>query len=549
MNSVISRMVDLTLPKISRICFYSRDQINNNSISTLDNVTRDSIKNVVNLDYLGIRKLTPEESYNCLANSDNKIINDITKSSFYKTEISFRLTTTGDIIKTRLALPYLDRYGMLTSSDVKYVIKPIFTDNVLSPDSNGIFIKLYISKIRVSALPLIILVNGAKEIISVIYSDVNKRVIGTGELSKSITPILFYLLSTRGVLGTFKCVTDAKIEILKPSEGFIQPENTILYRDEHKSLGIMILVHMKERLSVIDNIISSIFYIFSFRKDRVNEFHKYIEENNKENEIDFWIILFGRFFSKGDLTYDKSTNDIIIHMDKVKNYIDTISKKDLKAINIEVEDYNDLMLSMLERFNTIVLKHKDINANIVNYKKLNVLYYILNSPIIGINSALMEVAKREKKTKELSLIEVQKIISDSITEKLIFRITKSTEKNIAVTLASGCSDRLMNYLMTSDDQNRGIGVCTNSNNPFPAPLRNITPVMYLLGCMHGLSKKAPTPILELSPFGVVDSASKFVIGNDLLEIASDTHRRTMSLSEYTTEHVLDAEVVIDEIED
>lgn len=541
MNSVLRRMVNVKLPKISKICFYSRDQINNNALPTINNIIIDSNKNVNSLEFLGIRKLSPEETYLSLANKEGKIVNDITKSSFYKTEITFRLKNTGDIIKTRLALPYMDRYGRLLSSDVAYAIKPIFTDNVLSPDSAGIFIKLYIAKIRLSALPHPVLVNGHREIISMIYSDINKKTIGEDELAKAYTPILFYLLSTRGLMGTIKSVTDAKVEVVRITPDYIQPENTIMYRDSTKSLDLAFIVHMKERLDVIDNIISSLFYIFEIRKDRVNEFIKYIEANNTNDERDFWIILFGRFLSKGSLTYDKSTNDILTHMDKVKNYVDTISKNDLRAIDIVIEDYYDLMLVLLERFNNIVLKYKDINANLTNYKKLNVLYYVLNDVIMGVNSALIEVSKREKKQKELSLIETQKIISSLITERLVFSITKTTKKNIAVTLASGCSDRLLPYLLVSDDQNRGIGVCTNSNNPFPAPLRNITPVMFLVGCMHNLTKKAPTPILRLNPFAIVDSSNKFVIKPHLLEITKDIYRRMNSITDYVIEDIIDGD--------
>ena len=98
MNSVLRRMVNVKLPKISKICFYSRDQINNNALPTINNIIIDSNKNVNSLEFLGIRKLSPEETYLSLANKEGKIVNDITKSSFYKTEITFRLKNTGDII-------------------------------------------------------------------------------------------------------------------------------------------------------------------------------------------------------------------------------------------------------------------------------------------------------------------------------------------------------------------------------------------------------------------------------------------------------------------
>ena len=90
------------------------------------------------------------------------------------------------------------------------------------------------------------------------------------------------------------------------------------------------------------------------------ELYEYIINKNLTDEKLFWTIQFGRFFYKGGLTYDKSTKEIMGHLDKVKNYLDTISRKDLKSIDIDVNDYTDLMLAILDRFNINILKQKEV---------------------------------------------------------------------------------------------------------------------------------------------------------------------------------------------
>lgn len=548
MNSVLSKIGTSILPPITKICYYSRDQINSKALPTIDELIRDSIKGVQSLTYEGIRELTPLETYESNLSSGGMNV-DISKSTFYKTIITFR-THTGELLYKKMALPYLDRYGRMMSSDIHYNIKPIFTDNVISPHANGLFIKLHIIKSNISSIPYIISVNGIRENLSMIYSDVNKKVIGDREslLNKCHTPIAFYLLSTYGLIGTLHRATKAKVRVVKLSE-YEHDDNGIYYRDiDNPSCEIGFVVEMKERLDVIDNIITSVFYILKHTYNKSNELYDYIISGNISGETYFWVMLFGRFFYKGGLTFDKSTNEIYSHLDKVKNFLDTISKKDLKSIGIDVEDYIDVMLAILDRFNITILKHKDINSDIESSKKLNVIYYVLNQPIIGINSSMLEIAKREKARKSLlSTKEIDKILSDNITEKLIYRIVKSTKKNLAVLLSSGCTDNLLNYLLTSDDQNRGDGVTVNSNNTFPSSLRNIVPTHYVVGSMHKIGKKAPTPLLSLSPFVDVDANGKFNIAPILLETCKETYSRQKQLTDYNN-HQVDDITSMDDLE-
>lgn len=545
MNSVLSMMGGLLLPQISKIYNYSREQINNRSMTVVDELIRDSIKNVESLEYVGIRRLTPSEAYETQLSSGNSMNVDISKSSFYKTEIKFKMTHNPDVIIKRLALPYLDMYGRLMSSDISYNIKPIFTDSVISPHASGMFIKLHITKTNISSKPYILSINGVRENLSVIYSDMNRRVIGDSAsiLNKAITPIAFYVLSNYGILGAIKLITRAELTPVLVDGYEHNPSNGIFYKDiDNQDCKIGFVINIKERLDVIDNLLVAVFYIIKHTYNKSMELYEYIINKNLTDEKLFWTIQFGRFFYKGGLTYDKSTKEIMIHLDKVKNYLDTISRKDLKSIDIDVNDYTDLMLAILDRFNIIILKHKDINADIEQHKNLNVLYYVLNQVIIGINSSFLEIAKREKsRNYHLSTKEVDRILIDNITEKLIFRIVKSTKKNLSIALCNGCTDNLLNYLLVSDDQNRGDGVTVNSNNTFPTSLRNIIPLHFVVGSMHNITKKAPTPLLRLSPFAIVNNNNKFVIPDDLTNMAKDCYGRMRRITEYIGHQIDDIE--------
>lgn len=539
MNSILSRVTDI-LPPITDVCYYSRDQINGKAMSMVDEVIKDSIKNVKSLTFLGIRKMTPDETYESLLSTNNTMDVDITKSTYYKTILEFK-TLSGDIIRTKLALPYLDRYGRLTGSDVHYNIKPIFTDSILSPHASGVFIKLLITKTNASSIPYICNVNGIRESLSIIYLDMNRRVVGdnTSKQYRVYTPISFYVLAKYGLVATMKLVTNANFKVVMKHEYVHNEDEGTYYTHNDSNLGFV--VGIKNRLDVIDNIIASIFYVINNSDDREKELYRNINncDNCVEDDKTYWTILFGRFFYKGSLTYDKSTYEIMNHLEKVSNYLDPISKADLKAL-MNVEDFTDLCLNLLGLFNTLILKHKDINANIEQHKKLNVLYYILNGVIIAINKGFSEIFKREtNRVHQLSTKELEKILGDNITERIIYRVVKSTKKNLCINLSNGCTDLLLDSLLVSDEQNRGDGVFVNSKSTFPAVLRNITPVQFIVGSIHDITKKAPTPLLKLNPFIKVDANSQFVIDPVLSREAKNTFGRMRAISNYVGHEVED----------
>lgn len=299
MNSVLSMIGGKLLPQMSKIANYSKDQINDRSMDVVDELIRDSNKNVESLEYVGIRRLTPVEAYETQLSSGNSMNVDISKSSFYKTEIKFKMRHNPDILIKRLALPYLDMYGRLMSSDISYNIKPIFTDSVISPHASGMFVKLHITKTNISSKPYILSISGVRENLSVIYSDMNRRVIGDSGsiLNKAITPIAFYVLANYGLLGAIKLITRAELIPVLVDSYEHHPDNGIYYRDvDNQDCKVGFVVNMKERLDVVDNLLVAVFYIIKHTYNKSMELYEYIINKNLVDEKLFWTIQFGRFF-------------------------------------------------------------------------------------------------------------------------------------------------------------------------------------------------------------------------------------------------------------
>jgi hypothetical protein len=550
----VNRLLKLqgeAIPAISNICYYSRDEINNKALSYIHMIISDSIKLLRSLEFIGIRYMDPQEAYETLASKNNTMEVDITKSTFFRALIEFKSVHNDDIIKLKLSIPYMDRFGRLVCNDIPYNIKPILTDNVLSPHASGIFMKLNITKTNISSNPLILIVDGIKENASVIYADMNRRVVGDSStgLNRVVTPIAFYPLSTYGLMGMVKTITNADCKLVIRDEYEHNPDDGIYY--SHNTIGIGLVIRIKERLDVIDNLMASIFYILSYTNKKTEmELYNYVKDKSIEDEKIFWIMWFGRFFYKGSLTYDKSTSEIKDHLEKVKNYLDTVANQNLKSIGLNVSSFIDLMTAIMGAFNTMVLRHKNINSDIEQSKKPNVLYYILNPVIMAVNSSFIEIAKREKtRNYHLSTKELEKILTGNITDRLVYSIVKSTRKNLAISLSSGCTDNLLDTLLTSDDQNRGDGIYVSSKNSFPINLRTITPVQFIIGSMHGIGKKAPTPLLKLSPFIKVDSNSQFIIDPELMATAKDCYKRMRSITQYTGHEINDDEESCDDLID
>lgn len=551
MNSVLRRVCD-TMPRISNIAYYSRDQINRKSIPAIDEVIRDTIEVASNaIEYLGIRKMGPQEAYESMASSSNTIDVDVTMTSFSKVVLEFKTKADNSLIRIKLGLPYLDRYGVLICNDINYSVKPVFTDNVLSPYSSGIFVKLYILKTNISSIPISVYVNNNLENMSVIFPEINKSIKGDSSsvLSKAVSPLAFYGLATRGLTGLIKEFFNYNIKIVNTNEYDHNEKSGIYYR--YPTLPVGFVVECDERVVTIDNIISSVFYILDRSNSKApKELMLFMEKGDVESEKAFWTFIFGRFFYKGSLTEQKSTSEIITHLDRVKNFLDSTSKHDLRASGIFVNDFVELSVAILGIFNGMVLKYKEISSNIVQNKKLNVLYYILNSVIINANSGLLEISKREKnRGVSLSTKEIEKILNDSITERLVMRIVKSTKKNLAINTMSCCTDNTLDVLLISDDQNRGEGVNISSKKPFPSILRTITPEHNIVGDMHNIGKKAPTQLLRINPFAEVDVNNQFIIDPKLLAITEDVSSRMRALKEYNNYDISEEYGASDELDD
>ena len=140
-------------------------------------------------------------------------------------------------------------------------------------------------------------------------------------------------------------------------------------------------------------------------------------------------------------------------------------------------------------------------------------------------------------------------MTGNIRDRLVYTVVKSTRKNLAINLISCPTDNLLDTLLISDDQNRGDGVFVSSKNSFPVNLRTITPIQFIIGSMHGIGKKAPTPLLKLSPFIKVDALSQFIIDPELMTQAKNCFSRMKSISQYKNQEITMEEEIGDDIDD
>ena len=483
----------------------------------LDAIIRSSMRSASpKLEYHGWRKITPHEEYESLTSRDNgRVSYDIAVSDLYKIELLFSYN--GAMLpKRHLYVPYLDDGGLMKISDTLYHIAPVLSDTVVSPTERDVFIRLLRDKLIFKRVNRNILCNGEKIsgqiITSTIYRTSNRN--NADNLGSIVPPVALYLLTEYGMRDAFLKYSGVDVKITNEVDVSAYANNYNIYsstKSKPRSLkvnvyrghDVKVLVPKGSETPFVLNMVAGLIYTLDANFEKAAEMADAVNFGDVSQEKEYWKLLLGNIIFKNNYTADRIKADMDDHFIALRSYIDSLIKLKLAEIDINVNDFFDLLAVVLSKYSDWLLNSKSYNNNIFN-RYIDVLYYILYDIILGINKTIFELT-RKSATKDLNSKEISRIFNSQLSPKRIFQIIKSSATNITLYMVDSSSDNKYHKVTSVLElQERGKNVTKSKSSVFPSATRTITGSDLFMGSMLFLGKKAPTPKLKINPFITVD---------------------------------------------
>lgn len=510
MNNVLAQVIDNTCPKInSKIINGIAKELLSTAPEYLDEIFRSSIKSVsrnVDFKYLGYRVLTPEEAYNKLTTTDpNKIQYDLAVSNVYVIEFLFSFN--GEELSKQIYLLYADDGNLTTFSNTQYIIKPILSDTVISPSYDGLFVRLLKDKISITSFPRNFIINGRKIPKDVISTEIMRTSVPDNKdnIGKPVTSLALYILGEYGIRETFKkyfnideyVITNGNVDHLRDTHNVY--EST---KFKPKSLKGFVYIGHDVKICIpksvnspraLENLIFGIIYTLDIFPNETNDLIEVLSTGDVQKELYFWRALLGRISCKDNYGMDRIIPDTNEHFEVLQGYLDTLIKTKLSEGGIFVDNFFDLLICILENYNTWVLKSKEYTSDL-NNRYIDIMYYLMYEIIVGFNKVILSINRRATKPKEISTKEIVKIVSNSLGTKKIFGLVKSTTLNLTLQVSDNvCDNYYMKITSELEDQSRGDGVKKGKNSQLPPAVKSIRGHDIYLGSVLYLGKSAPSP--------------------------------------------------------
>ncbi len=393
------------------------------------------------LEYHGYKRCTPQEEFReRTRRRDNRQVFDIAKSDIYMVKYFFKYRGIDGVLKDLpemfLYLPYVNDGGTITLGGSLFTISPVLADRVISVGISNVFIRLLRGKVTFMRTPHQIYVDDKRETIQVTHGLIynkNERQKKFETTIKINSVLPHYLFCKFGVRETFKKYGNTDIVIggdeidvkaYPPEEWAIcesmydklrhaNVKPKALSRGVYQPTTVRVAIRRQEFTPLVRQLVGGFFYVVDHFPDRLTLEH--IEATS------FWKIMLGNILISGRVNAGILFNDMDEHINSLDEYIDIPVAVNLRDIGINIGDFYDLMVVVMERFSDWTLEAGD-NINSLYNKELSVLYYVMYE----ITSAIFKLYFKLKAgaNKVMNEKEIINIFKTHLRTGLIFSITK-----------------------------------------------------------------------------------------------------------------------------
>lgn len=550
MNKLLRRTMDENVPQFSKeVTEGTVKEVFESIPEYLDRVFRSSVMSLnksINLKYIGYEFVNPEEEFYSVygGNKTNSPDFDLAHSDVYP--IKFHFTFDGNPIEQTILLPYARSGNIFMISGTKYVVSPVLTDTVITPQARQIFVRLLKGKLTFDCKDTNFVYNGQTCNGLLIWSKIMKNSVKTGSLGKPLSPTSLYLMGKYGFKGTLNKYLPKEVgklmkRSLKPDDILITTEDSPKLREKYnvyESTGIKpsevkvkgeyvghnikIYIHKDiPQTSFIRHLFFGIIYALDVLPFEAHEILELINSGDVENETYKWKMMLGNIDYKGFFSHVKVSNDILEHFNNIEYYVDSIIKEQLQEVGIYVDNFFDLLYYIMRNFSDWTLSAKYYNSDIKN-SYIDIKYYICHDIIIGFNKVILNLNQRVNKVKEHSKPirenEVINFFNGEFKKKIIYSLVKSNKRHLNIQGGdySGCL-KYPKATSILEHQSRGDGVKASVNSKMPEAMRTISGSHLVIGSILFLSKQAQSGLNKANIYSKYNKNTGRYIIDDFLQ--------------------------------
>ena len=396
------------------------------------------------MSYEGYKRCNPHEELNALTKKrGTRKTFDTAKSELYM--VSYFFNYKGEMLETKLSLPYSTDANSITLGGSKFNIAPILSDRVISIGVDDIFVKLLRDKLTFKRIGHHYMIDGKRETAQVAWSGVYHRNSKMKKLKATVKmncSLMHYLLCKYGFTDTFKlfgnCNPVLGSDELITRELYPESEWCICSSTQLKVPGvgkgyyvpsvITIAIRKEEMTPMVKNMLGGFFYTVDHFTTRVHPSLEYVDSKR------LWMVLLGHIIWSGTINEGKLYDDVNDHLTSLDEYLDSLIIYKLKDLGITIDNLYQLFAIIIENYNNWILDSADKVASMYD-KELSILYYVLyeiSSAIFNLYFKLKAASK-----KELTVKEITANLNSCLRTGLIYSITKSHHGEVSTITTSG----------------------------------------------------------------------------------------------------------------
>lgn len=477
------------------------------------------------LRFVRYERCTPEEEFAIITKmKTSRRVFDLSESSLYLVKVIFEFN--GEQIPDRyIYLPYCEKAGIMYLGGTKYHLTPILSSKVLSPERNGIFVRVLRDKITFNRSYHSMIVDDMKTMSYVawsrIYDKKSKKKGQVAATTKAESTAVHYLLCKYGFDELFRRYfgtvpvygyDDINVDNYPRSDWVICQSSHVRSKIPPKTfkaergfnynpVDIRFAVRRDKWNEHMESYMTGVFYVLDHFPNVFN-----IRYGDR---LDVWLqspmiweIAMGHVLWSGHYGENTLLKNMAEHLGSLDHYADTDAIRKLEQRGYKnIENFYDVLNIIIRDFKDI-LREGGGNNLCVYGKNLETLYYVYYDITEGLFTANYKLNKQALK-KPLD----EKHISETLKKFLRMGAIYDLRSGKNVTEAVSCSGDDMYSKLTSkvsEQANRPGSSRGGGKRMVLDETKYLDASMIDAGSALFLSNAHPSPMSRISPFANVD---------------------------------------------
>ena len=489
------------------------------------------------LEYIGPVPFTPEEEYMALTGRAQRkgrkragqqgSMHEIDVAETHTYTVGYVMRYKGESITVPVNIPIIKEGGILYISGTRYVISPVIADQVITFESDNIFLMFSRQKLHFRReTGITYYEDDVLKIVDMPYAQIHNEKPKRPPKIRAKTSMLFYLLAKYGLSETFSRFCNCDVRYINKEDydlGKYPPEKWVacrtaqtgklrdyMYSDYRPPNTILLVERERYHDPLVKNMITSMVGSFFYL---ANRFYERILPEYVDSER-LWRTLLGIALWGDSKTEGEMHDEIVEHLGSLDEYVDERRAGRFRRINLTVWENGEVVpvtniyqffMAVIDRMTDWLLQSQD-SINSLYEKELSVLYYVFYYLMTQINNfyfALKPALRREQ-----TATDIRRMLNSTIRSNHVFLFTKKMNSASTVTSPNSQMAFRLTTIMVPQTSSSKDASARSGNGQDPSRLLHSSNAEIGTFCI--LPKSDPSAGCRINPAAHTDSRGVFV---------------------------------------